>query len=446
MFLRMLLWSLCLWALGAVAAELAPIPPANSLLVDQAGALSEEQRAGLEGRLKRIQEGGHAQVAVLISKGSPGEALAAYSLRVAEAWKIGRAGRDDGLLIVLLPASRALRLEVGYGLEGLIPDALASRWIGESLPLLNTGGAAEALEHILDQLEGVLPRPAPRSDDNYLFPDHPEWRLPFVLAVFSPFALFPMFPSRWGCLASAPLLAGMLGGAAWLLWGVTPKTWAAGAVAFLLPLMWSLHWQEEKRLPAWLRYAKLLGSLGAAAAMFAWIMLFVGTTLAAVSPEQLWAAYVFGGMFALGVAAMLLPGAVRHIVMLMLRSYVHFVFVLVLTYVALSGFVPRPEPLAFAVAAIFTALVALALYADSLKGPEAKRWSHVLIGLALLLVLPIGLSLLYLAVAGAGLAEGAAGGGSIAGVLWWAARSGFFAAVSVGLGGRFGGGGASGGE
>jgi len=78
----------------------------------------------------------------------------------------------------------------------------------------------------------------------------------------------------------------------------------------------------------------------------------------------------------------------------------------------------------------------------------ATRWSLWLVGLALLVALPLGALLLVQAALGADfhtrLAQAAAGGGSLGGVLWWAARHGFFAALTIGLGGKFGGGGAEG--
>jgi hypothetical protein len=107
-----------------------------------------------------------------------------------------------------------------------------------------------------------------------------------------------------------------------------------------------------------------------------------------------------------------------------------------------------------ATAAGFTALVALSLYLDS---PEARRlaageavtrWSRWLVGTALLVALPFGALLLVQAALGADfhtrLAQTVAGGGSLGGILWWSARNGFFAALSLGRGGKFGGVGAEG--
>jgi uncharacterized membrane protein YgcG len=174
------------------AAELVPIPEPTDLIVDEAHALTDVDRENLSTHLKAIQSSGRAQIAILISRGIGGEALSDYALRVAEKWELGRARRDDGLLILVVPSTPAARLEVGYGLEGDIPDARASQWIDELLPAIRKRELAHGLEHLLDEIESVLPAREAKSDDhNYLFPDHPEWRLPFVLVVFSLFSVFP---------------------------------------------------------------------------------------------------------------------------------------------------------------------------------------------------------------------------------------------------------------
>jgi uncharacterized protein len=433
------------------AAEPAPIPQPNSLLVDQVGVLSDAERAALLARLQTIQTSGRAQIAMLISSGTGGAPLADYALQVAEGWQLGRAGRDDGLLVLVVPSAAAVRLEVGYGLEGAIPDARASQWIDELLPAVAKKELARGLDRLLDRIEGVLPETAAKTDENYLFPDHPEWRLPFVLVVFSPFALFPMFAGRWGSFASALLLAGFYGGAAWALWNSGTAAAAVAGAAFLLPLLWGLNWFEGADLAPWLRYARTLGNLIAVALFFCVITLFVGAGLSGAD-VALWPAPLFAGLLATGVAVFLFPGKAAEYLMVVLRSAMHFVFILVVAYVALLPFRPEPLHIALAVAAAVTACAALGLYLDSrerARGSAAHgeiRWSLWFFGLALLLALPFGVLALFMAMGGEDfqtqLTQAAAGGGSITGILALAARYGLFAAVRIGLGGRFGGGGA----
>ena len=136
--------------------------------------------------------------------------------------------------------------------------------------------------------------------------------------------------------------------------------------------------------------------------------------------------------------------------MVALRSALHFVFALVLVYIALLPFRPNPLPIALAIAAAISACAALGLYLDSRErsstARRATRWFVWFLGLALLLALPFGVLALFFAIGGndlqTQLAQAAAGGGSVVGILALAARYGLFAAVKIGLGGRFGGGGA----
>jgi len=451
------------WVLGlCLAAPLAglcapsptPIPEQTGLVVDETGALGEDAQRTLVHRLGDIQASGRAQVAILVTGGTQGLPLSDYSLQVAQTWKLGHAGRDDGLLIVVVPSLTAARIEVGYGLEGSIPDVRAAQWIDAILlPAMKGGHLDEGLDHVLDQIDGTLPAiDAPQSAENIL-DRHPEWKLPFVLAIFSPFAIFPMFIGRWGSLVSAPLFAAFMGMAAWMLWNSQPAAAGVASVAFVLPLLWGLNRSDPEELPPWLRYARHTGNLAAVAIFFSVITMFVGAGLSG-QVEEWWAAPLFAGALSVGLAVFLFPGKPARLLMLFLRSFMHFLFILVVAYMALQEFIPHPTKIAFIVAGTFTALVVLSLYLDSREsrrtaaGEAVTRWSLWLVGLALLVALPFAGVLLIQAALGSDLhtqlAEAAAGGGSLAGVLWWAARNGFFAALSVGLGGKFGGGGAEG--
>src|ERR1019366_8149511 len=84
------------------------------------------------------------------------------------------------------------------------------------------------------------------SEDNYMFPDHPEWRPPFALGGVSPFPLLPLFRGRWGGVVGAPMLAGFYGGAAWGLWESTTATLAVAGAVFPLPFLWALNWRESE--------------------------------------------------------------------------------------------------------------------------------------------------------------------------------------------------------
>jgi uncharacterized protein len=145
-----------------------PVPPLAARVSDLTATLSPEQKAGLEQELAAFEARKGSQIAVLIVSSTGEEAIEAYSVRVAEAWKLGREGVDDGVLLLVAKDDRALRIEVGYGLEGVIPDAVAKRVIAEVIvPHFRQGdfhGGIRAGVDRLIRLIGGEPLPAPRQD------------------------------------------------------------------------------------------------------------------------------------------------------------------------------------------------------------------------------------------------------------------------------------------
>jgi len=110
-----------------------------------------------------------SQIAVLIVATTQPEDIAQFGIRVAEAWKIGRKKVDDGVILIVAKEDRKLRLEVGYGLEGAIPDAIAKRIIAETItPLFKTGDYAGGIDagvtQLMQLIEGeTLPAPVERQ-------------------------------------------------------------------------------------------------------------------------------------------------------------------------------------------------------------------------------------------------------------------------------------------
>ena len=444
-------WLCLVLAAGAAGAAVpGGIPAQTSLLTDEADVLTVEEHAALLARLLAIQRSGRAQIAVLISSGTGGVPLSDHALRVAEAWQIGRAGRDDGLLILIVPSINGARLEVGYGLEGAIPDARASQWLDDLIPAIRNKQFAEGLDQLLTRIDAVLPLAETKTatDERNPFEKHPEWGVPFALVVFSLFSLFPLFLGRAGGVASAFLLAAFIGGAAWTFWESRTAGLTAAAAVFPLPLLWALNRDDDYSLKPWLRYAKAFGNLTGILMFFAIITLFVSVGLWAAG-GPLWPGFFFSGLLTTGLAIFLFPGKPADYLSYFLRSAVHFTFILVVAYIALVAFLPDPLLIAFGAAAAVTTSIALGLYFDSreqYRGSQGTRWSMWFYSLAILITLPFALVALFMAIGGEDLqmriAQAAAGGGSIAGILALAARYGLIAAVKVGLGGRFGGGGA----
>ena len=145
--------------LSAHAAE-TPLPPAPSQWVtDSAGFLSAGTRASLDKKLEAYEEANKHQVIVWIGKTTGGVPIEDWAVRAFEKWKVGRKGIDDGLVLFIFTEDRKLRIEVGYGLEGDMPDAMAARIINDVIvPRIRAGdrdGAVSAgVNAILDTLGG----------------------------------------------------------------------------------------------------------------------------------------------------------------------------------------------------------------------------------------------------------------------------------------------------
>jgi len=103
------------------------VPRLRGRVNDYAGVMQSNQAQSLETQLDQLERDTGHQVAVLTISTLDGEDIEGFSIRVAENWKLGKKGFDDGVILVVAVKDRKLRLEVGYGLEGLLPDAIAKR-------------------------------------------------------------------------------------------------------------------------------------------------------------------------------------------------------------------------------------------------------------------------------------------------------------------------------
>ena len=143
------------------------VPELSRRVTDLTATLSTEQIAALENRLAAFEAQKGSQIAVLIVSTIEGEDIAAFGIRVAEKWKIGREKIDDGVILIVAMDDRTLRLEVGYGLEGAIPDAIAKRVIAETItPYFKAGdfygGIDAGVQQLMRLIEGEsLPPAAP---------------------------------------------------------------------------------------------------------------------------------------------------------------------------------------------------------------------------------------------------------------------------------------------
>ena len=159
------LQSLVFLPLPVWAQPLVAVPALTGRVVDLVNSLSSEQKQSLEARLQAFEQRKGSQIAVLIIARTQPETIEQYTIRVAEQWQLGRKRVDDGAILLIAKEERALRIEVGYGLEGALSDAICKRIIDEQiLPRFRQddfyGGISAGVDAMMRVVDGeALPPP-----------------------------------------------------------------------------------------------------------------------------------------------------------------------------------------------------------------------------------------------------------------------------------------------
>ncbi|MGA8900493.1 TPM domain-containing protein [Bradyrhizobium sp.] len=224
----------------AAAADVA-VPQLSGRVVDQTGTLSASDAAALTQRLKDLETRKGSQVAVLIVPTTQPETIEQFSIRVAEAWKIGRKKIDDGALLVVAKDDHKLRIEVGYGLEGPLTDVTSRRIIDEIIvPRFKTGdftgGISAGVDRIIRIIDGE-PLPVPKPEVSHSVDPNM-----FFDIVFSPFgflgyaAIAAIMRGLMGRLVGSGVTAGVVGVIVWLLLGSIVVSGIFGVIAFFLTM------------------------------------------------------------------------------------------------------------------------------------------------------------------------------------------------------------------
>lgn len=213
-----------------------PVPAFERWVTDQTATLDSNTLAHLESELAALDTAKGAQLAVLIVPTTGDDTVESYARRVFDAWKLGREGVDDGILLLVAKQDRRLRIEVGYGLEGAVPDLLAGRIIREQVaPRFQqndyAGGVVAGVESLLGLVNGEeLPPPAAGASSA----GADEWDVEAVLIplAFMAFMMPPLFAAFavtiFTSLAFGSLFVGLVCGAVAVLLSLIGRRFGAG--------------------------------------------------------------------------------------------------------------------------------------------------------------------------------------------------------------------------
>jgi uncharacterized protein len=217
---------------------LQPIPPLRARVTDLTGTLTTSEIGAIEAKLADWEARTTNQLAVLIVPTVKPEAIEQYSIRVAEDWKIGQKGKDNGAILVIAKNDRQIRIEVGYGFEGVLTDLTSRRIIAETIaPLFKKGEFAAGINAGIDRIISVVGegKPLPKAEPRRQAPAHGfdlgTWALILLVAVP---ALGAVLRSILGNVGGSVIGAGIVGAAAWFFAGSLLIAIIAAVVALIV--------------------------------------------------------------------------------------------------------------------------------------------------------------------------------------------------------------------
>ncbi|MEY9879775.1 uncharacterized protein ABIA43_001309 [Bradyrhizobium sp. USDA 328] len=213
------------------------VPQLTGRVVDQTGTLSSADIAALSQKLLDFENRKGSQIAVLIVPTTQPETIEQFSIRVAEAWKIGRKKVDDGAILVVAKNDRHLRIEVGYGLEGALTDVTSRRIIDEDItPKFRSGDFAAGIGAGVDRMMRVIdgePLPSPSRSAN--FAHNLDDLMPvFAVALFASIGVGGFFRAILGRLLGSLVTGGIIAAVTWLILGSAAIAAAVGVLGFII--------------------------------------------------------------------------------------------------------------------------------------------------------------------------------------------------------------------
>lgn len=224
---------------GSQAADgLVTIPPLQSAVTDLTQTLSAQEQAALNDKLSQFSQQSGSQVAVLLLPSTQPEEISQFGIRLAEAWKIGREKQDDGVIVIVAKNDRKMRIEVGYGLEGAIPDAIAKRIISEQIaPAFKQGQFYQGLNLATDTLIKLIQGeqlPAPAKHARQAHTD--DWMSLLPILMFAAIIGGAIFKGMFGDFPGSLVTGGLLGGLAGWLGATALVVGLVGLAAFVFTL------------------------------------------------------------------------------------------------------------------------------------------------------------------------------------------------------------------
>lgn len=223
-----------LFASGSLRAELVPVPALQHRVTDLTQTLTSEQQNQLEAKLAAFEQQKGSQIAVLIISSTKPEEIEQYSIRVVDTWKLGREKQDDGVLLLVAKDDRKMRIEVGYGLEGAIPDLIAKRIISEIMvPSFRQGdfygGINHAVEQIIRLISGEqLPAPVQSKPDSGKL-----WDMLYIVFIGA-FVVGGILRAVFGKFLGGVLNGGIIGMLIWFFGGGLIVAIVLAIIAFFL--------------------------------------------------------------------------------------------------------------------------------------------------------------------------------------------------------------------
>ncbi len=220
---------------------LMPVPPLTEQVTDQTGTLSPSEKQALEAKLAAWENQRGTQLAVLIVPTTKPEPIESYSIRVADAWKIGRKGQDNGVLLLVAKDDKKMRIEVGYGLEGVLTDVTARRIIAETIaPRFEQRQFAQGIDAGVDQIIAVVDKGEPLAAKPASSPRSRPRGFPIEMMLIIVFVVVPVMGGIlrriFGRALGSTVGAGVVGAGAWVVAGSLLIAVLAAIVALLVML------------------------------------------------------------------------------------------------------------------------------------------------------------------------------------------------------------------